>query len=89
MVKCWGKAVHHGYPNLGNIDSPEEMPPGNVALGGPVRRISAHIGRFTCATLVGEDVRCWGENNEGQLGYGHINPIGDDENPSLAGPVPF
>ena len=85
-VRCWGQTVHHGYPE---VDVAVYTPPGDVVLGGLVRRISAHLGRYTCATLVNDDVRCWGENDKGQLGYGHINSIGDDETPALAGPVPF
>jgi alpha-tubulin suppressor-like RCC1 family protein len=32
-------------------------------------------------------VRCWGNNASGQLGYGHLNAIGDDELPASAGDV--
>jgi len=37
--------------------------------------------------LTGGTVRCWGRNYEGQLGYGHTTPIGDNEAPSTAGTV--
>jgi alpha-tubulin suppressor-like RCC1 family protein len=33
------------------------------------------------------EVRCWGPNTWGQLGYGHTNTIGDDELPSSVAPV--
>jgi len=34
-------------------------------------------------------VRCWGWGAYGQLGYGNINSIGDDEAPATAGDVNF
>ncbi len=41
----------------------------------------------TCAVLAGASVRCWGFSREGQLGYGNMATIGDDETPGAAGPV--
>ena len=41
----------------------------------------------SCALLDSGAVRCWGENNEAQLGYGHLNAIGDNEIPESAGDV--
>ncbi len=41
----------------------------------------------SCVVLTGGVVRCWGNNEYGQLGYGHTNNIGDDENPASAGDV--
>ena len=32
-------------------------------------------------------MRCWGANNEAQLGYGHLSRIGDNESPVSAGDV--
>ena len=37
--------------------------------------------------LVDGNVRCWGFNGDGQLGYGNTTTIGDDESPASAGPV--
>ncbi len=40
-----------------------------------------------CALLDTEAVRCWGYGGPGQLGYGSIVNIGDDEAPATAGDV--
>jgi alpha-tubulin suppressor-like RCC1 family protein len=40
---------------------------------------------YTCALFWSGQVRCWGLNHRGQLGYGHTNHIGDDELPSSVG----
>lgn len=46
---------------------------------------SAH----TCVRQHDGKVHCWGWNRAGQLGLGHTMTIGDDEHPSVAGPVPL
>ncbi|MEQ8275754.1 MAG: hypothetical protein RMA76_34435 [Deltaproteobacteria bacterium] len=43
----------------------------------------------TCALSVEGTVRCWGENDDGRLGYGMVGDIGDDESPKDAGLVPL
>ena len=44
---------------------------------------AAHTGVITHAGTV----RCWGDNQYGQLGYGNTTRIGDNEAPSTAGDV--
>lgn len=91
-VRCWGAG---NYGQLGNMgvatlgDEPGEMPPKDVELGGDAVALASHLGSFTCALLVDGTLRCWGSNQFGQLGYGHTDPVGDDETPAMAGPVPF
>ncbi len=69
-IKCWGNGSDGalGYGNINNLGDTEL--PGSatlVDLGGPVSQIAAG-GTFTCALLQNQDIRCWGDNFEGQLG---------------------
>ncbi len=50
-------------------------------VGGAITQIVAG-GEHTCALLTTEDVRCWGQNEFGQLGYGNTEIIGNNEVPS-------
>ena len=52
------------------------------------RVMEVAIGEFhMCARLRDGQVRCWGANTRGQLGYGHKDRIGDSETPSHAGDI--
>ncbi len=88
-VRCWG---HNEYGQLGyghrNHIGDNERPAsvGNVDVGGEVIQIAAGTSH-TCALLSDANVRCWGNNEYGQLGYGHTNHIGDDERPASVGNV--
>ncbi|WP_181234609.1 RCC1 domain-containing protein [Enhygromyxa salina] len=88
-VRCWGTnyAGQLGIPGSENIGD-DEVPAagGDVVLGGSAVQITSGDSH-TCALLDTGKVRCWGYNDRGQLGYGHTETIGDDENPSLAGDV--
>ena len=46
-------------------------------------------GQHTCALIEGGRLRCWGLNNSGQLGYGNLDNIGDNEPASTPGDVVF
>lgn len=88
-VRCWGDWGSLGYgtgnDNLG--DEPGELPPGDLALGGPV--LSLHGGRqFTFARIDDGTLRAWGFNSRGQLGLGNTEAVGDDELPDSVDPVP-
>jgi cysteine-rich repeat protein len=88
-VRCWGR---NDYGQLGyghtTLIGDDEFPSvaGDVDLGGTATQITAGE-LHTCALLDNGAVRCWGLNSDGQLGYGHNQPIGDDEPPSAAGDV--
>jgi alpha-tubulin suppressor-like RCC1 family protein len=64
---------------------------GTPAAAITVRPLSAMIdagGSHNCAVLDGGDVRCWGSNTIGQLGYGiPTQRVGVDETPGSVGPV--
>ena len=89
-VRCWGRRADWGNLGYGNeeIIGDDELPvaAGDVDVGGTVKQIA--VGWYhTCALLDSGAVRCWGDNEDGQLGYGHTEDIGDDELPSSAGDV--
>lgn len=93
-VRCWGPRST-GRIGLGPTYDPENNAIGDdeapataplVDLDGPVIQIEA--GRLhTCALRESGEVYCWGENQEGQLGYADVENVGDDETPAARGPV--
>jgi alpha-tubulin suppressor-like RCC1 family protein len=88
-VRCWGWGEHGqlGYGNLNNIgDGETPASVGDVDVGGTVTQLGAGS-VHTCALLSTGSVRCWGDGQYGQLGYGNTNVIGDDETPAGAGDV--
>ncbi len=82
FIRCWGdnQFGQLGYNSTENLADGEPVTSfGYVSLGGTATKIAAG-GNQTCAIL--EDsgaLRCWGRNHVGQLGYGHVSNIGDDE----------
>ena len=93
-IKCWGEnnfgQLGYGHTNhLGDdelISSYGTVDLGDNAVQLDISTVSYH----TCAVLkTGGDLKCWGLNIKGQLGYGHTNNLGDDEVPSSYGSVSF
>jgi len=82
-VRCWGTndfgqlGQGHTEP-IGDDEAPRAVP--TIALGAPAVDITAGA-QHACALLEGGSVRCWGRGQDGQLGYGDIESIGDDELP--------
>ncbi len=82
-VKCWGDNLL-GQEGQGDTtrrgDDPGEMgddlPPVDLGTGHTATALVA--GRsHTCALLDDGSVKCWGWNQYGQLGLGHIDNVGD------------
>ncbi|UQA56517.1 RCC1 domain-containing protein [Polyangium aurulentum] len=77
-VKCWG---YNGFGQLGLGDTtnrgnaPNQMgnalSPVNLGLAQSAKAIVAGISH-TCAVLAEGAVKCWGKNEYGQLGLGHM-----------------
>jgi alpha-tubulin suppressor-like RCC1 family protein len=82
-IRCWG---HNGGGQTGygqNEDiGDDELPSMVPDLPLPAAIDLAAGGAHTCAVFENGDVRCWGFNTSGQLGYGNTAQqvaIGDDE----------
>jgi len=87
-VRCWGYGANGelGYGNRNTIVTPGMVGPVDVGPGRSVLAINAGAGD-TCARLDDASVRCWGNFENGRLGYGNTGNIGDDETPGSVGPV--
>ncbi len=80
-VYCFGKN-QLGQLGLGhtmNIGDDEEASFGGpLPFDYPVIKVALG-GTHSCALLSNEAIKCWGENNFNQLGYGHTYNLGDNE----------
>ncbi|MCA9673720.1 MAG: hypothetical protein H6709_07200 [Kofleriaceae bacterium] len=83
-LKCWG-SNGHGELGLGDTaargDQPGEMGDAlpAVDLGAGRTALAVAAGEFsTCALLDDHSVKCWGANDQGQLGQGDTVQRGDD-----------
>lgn len=88
-VRCWGLAESGrlgtgNTDNIGDDETPASQPA--IDLGGQAVHISASY-ETTCAVLEGGGVICWGLGEQGQLGQGNTENIGDDETPGSVGPI--
>ncbi|MBC7658126.1 MAG: hypothetical protein H7249_00305 [Chitinophagaceae bacterium] len=72
-VKCWGanSAGQLGYGDYQNRLVPLTLP---IDLGAGRTAKSLSLGAYhTCAILDDSSLKCWGNNSNGQLGYGDKN----------------
>lgn len=82
-AKCWGRN-NYGQLALGNTttrgDNPNEMGNNlatiNLGTNRTAKAVVAGVSH-TCFLLNNDQVKCWGRSNQGQLGYGNTNSIGD------------
>ncbi len=82
-VKCWGHGASGrlGYGNLDSIGD-DETPAavGFIDLGeGAFAETVAAGASHTCVSFSDGSARCWGAAGSGQLGYGNMVPLGDNE----------
>ncbi|WP_437724001.1 RCC1 domain-containing protein [Sorangium sp. So ce861] len=90
-VKCWGdnEAGQLGQDHRNNLGGTLSTTPetfNSIPLGGPVKALSAGSSH-TCAILGDGTVKCWGDNQFGQLGLGDTEDRGDDPG-EIAGLLP-
>lgn len=88
-VRCWGDGASGrlGYGSLTSVGD-DEVPASvsTVNIGNSVTMVAAGS-RHTCVRSGTGTVRCWGEGVSGQLGYGNLNSVGDNEVPASVGLV--
>ncbi len=81
-LRCWGsggagRLGNNGYGSIGV--SPGQMgdnlPPVDLGTGRTAIEVSAE-GAHTCVILDDHNLKCWGENGSGQLGYGDTDRRG-------------
>ncbi len=82
-VKCWGNDAEAGGLGQPSIPALDTLPKDRdfISLGdtGPVAKL-ATSGRHVCALFRSGRVKCWGNNEQGQLGIGSAENIGDQFN---------
>lgn len=89
-VRCWGDGSYgrlgHGNTlSIGDNEAPAFH--GSIPIDGTAAQVTVGI-YHTCVRLDGTDVRCWGFNAFGALGYPDVaDSLGDNELPTAMGTV--
>lgn len=73
-VLCWGSNAS-GQLGIPQAQAAQSSRPVRVDLGGKAVAVAAG-GNHTCAALTDGNVKCWGNNEKGQLGRGTVSPSG-------------
>ena len=89
-VLCWGENLsgHIGglqFPIIGDDETPNEAGP--LELASSLVALRLGLGR-ACSLHDSGVLRCWGNNFQGELGYGHRLPWFPGQAPALQPPVP-
>jgi len=90
-VKCWGSGQHgrlgqgNGEGDLGTDEEPADIPAIDFGGGTPIQ-IAAGA-EHACAVMQSGEVRCWGRNDQGQLGLPGVAMVGADEVPGAVSAV--
>jgi alpha-tubulin suppressor-like RCC1 family protein len=85
QVKCWGSGQHGRLGNGGTADS--LLPVSVITEGNELQAVAslaagvAHV----CAHMMDGTLRCWGRNNNGQLGLGDGGTGTDRSSPEQVG----
>ncbi|MBW2737062.1 MAG: hypothetical protein JRH20_32160 [Deltaproteobacteria bacterium] len=80
QIKCWGENSHGqlGQGNTINHLGASAIPYTALPTGRKAVAISGGRKEHFCALLDNEDIVCWGNNQRGQLGVGHVANVGDE-----------
>jgi alpha-tubulin suppressor-like RCC1 family protein len=72
-VRCWGHNTH-GEAGNGTVSANVALPVTVATVAGPLTGVTQVVSgaNHSCALLASRQVRCWGENTDGQLGDGTV-----------------
>jgi alpha-tubulin suppressor-like RCC1 family protein len=84
-VRCWGSS---SFGQLGQGTTTTSSFPVGVNVGGAFVMQLAAGANFNCAILGGGNVKCWGQNSNGQLGLGVINTDHRGDGPTEMASLP-
>ena len=94
-IKCWGSngwgMVGYGVFDLIALGD-DELPSsyGLVEVGDEISGLTDGLAMHICGVTPTSQLRCWGSNTNGQLGYGIMEyAVGDNEVPATLPTVPF
>jgi len=89
LAACFTPSTEQGLPCSESGDCPGQQSCENGVCWAQARSVVAIAAgsTHTCAVLDNGALRCWGDGRYGRLGYGNVEPVGDDETPASLGSV--